>query len=189
MPPRGPLKWRWLTEMLAKLSKAAGILSPDGSVQINPTTGGVTLRATSAPSVMLEIESLGNNRFKTPELYIEVDDITFSSLILEEEIKTIFPGQLLCIRVEYSLTTETGNAVPRFFTQLTFDDIEGSVEVSLATISPGVLPLAEAASPQGPLSGLVYIPIAVHDQSLVVLARSFVFRLKLYHGQHQFSDL
>jgi hypothetical protein len=188
MPPRGPLKWRWLTEMLAKLSKAAGILSPDGSVQINPTTGGVTLYTPpTATTAFLAIEQLGPTSFKVPELTVDVAFISSHTLI--EQVITVPQDRLLCIAVEYSLTSLAWDEAPNFNTAVLLEDIDPPVSVSLQAVNRSTFEAAQAALPRfGSAGGLVYIPIAVHEQRFVVLASaSTAFSVSLFQGQHQFT--
>jgi hypothetical protein len=185
MPPRGPLKWRWLTEMLAKLSKAAGILSPDGSVQINPTTGGVTLYTPPPVSTLLKIEGLERDQYRVPELLLSIDDI--SDHTLSEQIITVLPGQLLCIAVTYALTEEAGEDVARMGTRFVASDIAGTPSVALVAISRAELESAQAARPMGDSSGVIYIPLAVQENGLVVLHQFSGFLLELGHGFFTFS--
>ena len=185
MPPRGPLKWRWLTEMLAKLSKAAGILSPDGSVQINPTTGGVTLYTPPSVSTLLKIESLERDQYRVPELLLSIDEV--SDHTLSQQIITVLPGQFLCISVAYSLTTEAAEQAARMGSFFVASEIAGTPTVTLAAISRSALESAQAARPMGASSGQIYIPLAVQDNGLVVLTEDSGFLLELRHGTFTFT--
>jgi hypothetical protein len=186
MPPRGPLKWRWLTEMLTKLSKAAGILSPDGSVQINPTTGGVTLYTPPKPSTGLDIRPVTDDVWEVPALTVDIEFIEFFELPKQTVI--IQKNQFLCVKVEYHLNP-TAMALPAIFRNSVFlSDLVGSPDVSLVSISQTTLTAAQAAAPGGGSSqGIIYIPLAVREGSLAVLWRADNVALSIFHGQFKFS--
>jgi hypothetical protein len=174
--------------MLTKLSKAAGILSPDGSVQINPTTGGVTLYTPpTATTAFLDIQQLGPTLFKVPQLTLDVAFISFHTLI--EQVITVQQDRLLCIAVEYSLTSLAWDQAPNFNTAVFLADVDGALSVELVAVTRSTFQSAQAATPRlGSAAGTVYIPIAVHEQGLQVLVgTSAAFALSLFHGQHRFS--
>jgi|694.fasta_scaffold02660_22 hypothetical protein len=165
MPPRGPLKWRWLTEMLTKLSKAAGILSPDGSVQINPTTGGVTLYTPpTATTGRIDIRPVGSDRYRVPALTF-FDGIDFSE-IGEQEV-TLRENEILCLRYAYTLALfQNPDAEP----------------VTLVSISVSDLEYATTAKPtnETPVAGLIYIPLAMRQDGFVIFAKQTTISLDNY---------
>ena len=159
MPPRGPLKWRWLTEMLAKLSKAAGILSPDGSVQINPTTGGVTLYTPAQPRVRIDIKRLGKNLYEVPDLFVVIELQGFD---IPPTVVSVPNNYLVCIKIDFPLP-------------VTFENIASS-ELSVVVIPISQLSSADAGA------GLIYIPLAINENGFTPLAQGPVFSVFLYSG-------
>jgi hypothetical protein len=156
MPPRGPLKWRWLTEMMTKLSRAAGILSPDGSVRINPTTGGVTLYTPpAAASAYIDIRPVGNNRYRVPALTF-FDGSGFWEF--EEQEVTLLENQILCLKVDYRAAVLQPNLMD---------------SVTLVSITVTQLESATTAAPIAAtyVAGVIYIPLAMRQGGFVVFPK------------------
>jgi hypothetical protein len=143
--------------MLTKLSKAAGILSPDGSVQINPTTGGVTLYTPpAAASDRIDIRPLGNNRYRVPALSLFIPPS--SDYDFPEQVVILPDDRLLCFRIAYQAAVLA-------------DIVVDSVTIEAITVTQ--LELATTAQPTDGdfVSGLIYIPLAMRQGGFVVFPR------------------
>ena len=157
-PPKGPIRWRWVTSAFASLLRAAGIISPDESVNIDATTGGFTLSQNppATTDTRIDIKSVGQDRYRVPAMSLFVPPV--DSFQFEEQEVTIRQGEILCFRVSY--------------TRGLFQDIEVD-PVTLESISVAQLELAETAKPtnETPVSGLIYVPLALRQNGLVVYPR------------------
>jgi hypothetical protein len=157
-PPKGPIRWRWVTKAFASLLRAAGIISTDESVNIDATTGGFTLsqNAPATTDARIDIKSLGQDRYRVPVMSLFVPPVEFFEF--EEQEVTIRQGEILCFRVSYMLGL--------------FQDIDID-SVRLESVSVAQFESAETAKPtnETPVFGLIYVPLALRQNGLVVYPR------------------
>jgi hypothetical protein len=159
-PPKGPIKWRWVTSAFASLLRAAGIISPDESVNIDATTGGFTLSQNNQPTVVrTDIKSVGGNLYEIPDLFVVIELQGFD---IPSTVVSVPNGYFVCIKIDLLLP-------------VTFENIANS-EVTVAVIPISQLSLADAGA------GLIYIPLAVNDNGFTPLAQGEVFGVFLYSG-------
>jgi hypothetical protein len=153
-PPKGPIRWRWVTKAFASLLRAAGIISPDESVNIDATTGGFTLsqNAPATTDTRIDIKSVGQDRYRVPAMSLFVPPVLFE---FEEQEVTIRQGEILCFRVSYK---------DGIFAD---DEIDS---VTLKSISVAQFESAETAKPTDEtlVSGLINVPLALRQNGLVV---------------------
>jgi hypothetical protein len=163
-PPKGPIRWRWVTSAFASLLRAAGIISPDESVNIDSTTGGFTLSQNNQPTVVrTDIKNLYGNTYQIPDLFVVIE---LQSFDIPSTVVSVPNGYFVCIKIENNLPFDVTN-IP-------------SSEVSIAVIPISALSLARCDIPDA--IGIIYIPLAVNDNGFTPLAQGESFGVFLYSG-------
>jgi hypothetical protein len=159
-PPKGPIRWRWVTKAFASLLRAAGIISPDESVNIDATTGGFTLSQNNPPTVVrIDIKNLYENTYQIPDLFVVIELQGFD---IPSTVVSVPNGHFVCIKIDLLLP-------------VTFENIASS-ELSVVVIPISQLSFADARA------GLIYIPLAVNDNGFTPLAQGDAFGVFLYSG-------
>ena len=199
-PPPGPIRWRWVTKAFASLLRAAGIISPDESVNIDATTGGFTLSQKQQSTNRIRITSLPNfNTFEVPELNFDINNI--DSYTIPKQTIFVPDGYFLCAKIEYELNSAAMDKTPIFSSLILLEDI-ADLTVTLEAITILSIDQGKAASPGGKKRGIIYIPLAVKNGSLIPLVNgqsyrendqselvySANFEVTIYHGAFKFRD-
>ena len=160
-PPPGPIRWRWVTAAFASLLRAARIISPDESVNIDATTGGFTLSQNAPPTtVRIDIKNVSGNLYEIPDLFVTIEGYG-SGYDIPSTIVSVPNGYFVVIKIEDYLP-------------LTVSD----PQLSVVVIPISQLPNADAFAG----AGLIYIPLAVNDNGFTPLAQSEVFGVYFSSG-------
>lgn len=190
LPPRGPVKWGWLTRMIEKIARRAGVVSPDNSVQINRTTGGITISprrtATPAPEVPpnWSVTSEGGYYSCTGgTLNINaIDSVTIADAFL-----AVPAGYVVCVRFEAALNDPT--LTPRFWESMADYTISATAPPALVAVSINTIREAQFWLPDTRTTGLIYIPIArITPDGAVEQLKNLNFEIVLYL-RHQDFDI
>ena len=185
-PPKGPIRWRWVTAAFTSLLRAARIISPDELVNIDATTGGFTLSQKQQSTNRIRITSLpGFNIFEVPELNFDINYI--DSYTIPKQSIFVPDGYLLCAQIEYELNSAAMDKTPIFSSPILLEDI-ADLTVTLEAITILSIDQGKAASPGGEKRGIIYIPLAVKNGSLLPLVRGQSFEVTIYHGAFKFRD-
>lgn len=188
-PPPGPIRWRWVTAAFASLLRAARIISPDESVNIDATTGGFTLSQKEQPiTPRIKILTVGDDLYETPEISV---NITLVGLFYLPVQTVAIPNNcLLCIKIQYTLETDAMENPPFFGGRIDSSEISGSASVELSVIAISNLSSAQAAIPTtGPARGEIYIPIAINENGFSPLVASADFTVDVYEGAFTFATI
>ena len=157
-PPPGPIRWRWVTKAFASLLRAARIISPDESVNIDATTGGFSLSQNAPPTTdtRIDIKNIDGDIYEVPALSLFV--VTGGFFELAAQSVTIRQDQILCLRYAYTYG---------LFQSLADES------VTLVSITASQLESATIAKPtdETPVAGLIYIPIAIRQNGFVVFPK------------------
>jgi hypothetical protein len=181
-PPKGPIRWRWVTSAFASLLRAAGIISPDESVNIDATTGGFTLAQKKQTINQIKIKSVGYNLFEVPELSVIIG---FSVFTVEKKSISVPDGHLLCAKIDYTLNTTAMDKTAIYSSGIFSSDIDW-ITVTLASIPVGNIADARAAIPGSFSNGIIYLPLAINDGGFTILATGATFQVTIYHGAFKF---
>lgn len=160
LPPRGPAQWRWLDKMFTRIARAARVISPDDSVTISPTTGGLSLA--SQP-----IASVGNTTWRvknasTPGSY----DVTGGTITINAVADTVIAdatlasayGDFICLKLDFDSSGATPPA--RFFTSLV-DGADINLSASaIVSVTEAVMEAAQFNLVGVRTTGTIYIPLA-----------------------------
>jgi hypothetical protein len=180
LPPRGPAKWRWLSSIIEKISRAANLISPNDSVVISDTPSGLNLRtpgqaaydeasAWAAVQYGNELRVIGGD--------IEIDTIgTFTIPGIAFNAPTAF--RVLTIRVDLALTAAGELLTPRAWEPLTEFTVSA---VTMELVSRETLEAARSVLPGSRNSGTIYIAIATFTPFQQVMQYGYTPRLFLYH--------
>jgi hypothetical protein len=185
-PPKGPIRWRWVTSAFASLLRAAGIISPDESVNIDATTGGFTLSQDTPPSSAgIEIKDLGEGIYEVPE--ISVTASALDSVTIPKQKIAIPTQHILCVKIEYQLAGFVMDQPAIFSQNLASGDINGTGSITLVAVPISGLSSAQAAIPGVSASGTIYLPIAANEAQFRVFVNSTTFQVIIYHGGFTFN--
>lgn len=182
LPPRGPLKWRWLTRMINKLATAAGIISPEQTIAINPTTGGLTLSTIQSTSTTGAewTADIVNNRWlvKGGTIYIN----SYPPIVVPDVTISPDDGQLVCVEVAFTLSASGYNLTPIFAELLASGDINGTPTAEIKAVSPSTFAAAQSCLPGSRSDGLILIPLLISKNGAPrQIAPSRSFYLTIYH--------
>jgi len=190
LPPRGPVKWGWLTRMIEKIARRAGVVSPDDSVQISRTHGGITISPrrtiTPVPDGSLDwsvTKQGGYYACKGGTLNINaVDPVTVADAFLG-----VPGGDFVCVRFEAALNDPT--ITPRFWESMTDYTISATAPPALVAVSINTIREAQFWLPGTRTTGLIYIPIArITPDGAVEQLKNLNFEIVLYL-RHQDFDI
>ncbi len=185
-PPPGPIRWRWVTAAFASLLRAARIISPDESVNIDATTGGFTLSQDTPPlSAGIEIKDLGEGIYEVPE--ISVSASALDSVTIPTQAIAIPSQHILCVKIQYELTSFVMSQPAIFSQNLASGDINGTGSITLAAVPVSEISSAQAAIPGSSASGTIYLPIAANETQFRVFVNSTTFQVIIYHGGFTFN--
>jgi hypothetical protein len=185
-PPKGPIRWRWVTKAFASLLRAAGIISPDESVNIDATTGGFTLSQDTPPSSAgLEIKDSGGGIYEVPEISVTASALAAATIPAQS---IAIPSQhILCVKIEYQLAGFVMDQPAIFSQNLASGDINGTGSITLAAVPVSEISSAQAAIPGSSASGTIYLPIAANEAQFRVFVNSTTFQVIIYHGGFTFN--
>lgn len=190
LPPRGPVKWRWLTKMIEQITKRAGVVSPDDSVQISPTHGGITIsppRTTTPPPdepFDWSVEQIGGfYSCKGGTLNINaLDPVTIPDAFL-----SVNRGDFICVLFVAALNDPT--ITPRFWDGMGDYTISADPAPALVSASPATIQGARFWLPGTRTTGTIYIPIArIAPDGAVEQFKNPGFEIVLYL-RHQDFDI
>lgn len=120
LPPRGPAKWGWVQTMMSKIARARGVMSPDHSISVSPSTGGLTLR--SAGGAVESSADLPTDPFQCAKSgssvaivggRVRFNSDSGSDLTLADDVLSAGSSQIICVRVPLSLTAAGQVLTPR----------------------------------------------------------------------------
>lgn len=180
LPPKGPLKWRWLSSIIEKIARAASLISPNDSVIIAPTASGLSLRtpgqaafdagsAWAASQIGSEWTMRGGD--------VEVSGIGTYTVPL---LRFFNPSVLsfAAIRIDLSLTPAGIALTPRAWEPLSDVTVDS---VTLGVVTRTTLEAARSVLPGTRTTGTIYIPIATITPFQQILAYGYTPRVFLYH--------
>lgn len=166
LPPRGPLKWRWLTAMLTKLGRAAALLSPDQSIAVKPSLNELVLtRRNQAPETNpaynpWRVIKTGSSLYHVDGGEIKVNG---TNKFPADADLTIQPRdtRLVVVKVSLDLTASGDAVTPRF--NGTFSGAELTVvgTPTIETITFEQLENARSVLPGVRSEGVIYVPLAI----------------------------
>lgn len=144
LPPRGPARWGWAQKMMTAISRARGVLSPDESIVVNPSTGTLTLARPYEPSGEdpnypdpFRVRSEGTaNRYT-----VSAGTVYFNSgdpVTIPASVLSVFDESLIVIRAPLLLTGAGSALTPRHWGTLTWTtevDLSDDVAFDSATLA------------------------------------------------------
>ena len=161
LPPRGPLKWGWLAMILTKLARAAGLISPDDSVEIAPTATGLAVRADVSSSAFEESTlpwGLTTNANGT--VTVKGGDLVVTNVgtyAVGDASLSITNADFIAIRIDLALDAAGLLLTPRFWSGLI--EVTISPDPYLVAISTATLEAARSVMPGLRTTGTIYIPV------------------------------
>lgn len=189
LPPRGPVKWRWLTRMIEQITRRAGIVSPDDSVQISPTHGGITISprrtTTPAPAEPLDWSVTPNGGYyscRGGTLNINaLDPVTIPDTLLGVTV-----GDFVCVLFVASLNDPS--LTPRFWEEMGDYTISADPAPALVSASPAAIQRAGFWLPGTLNTCAIYLPIArITPDGSVEQIKNPGFELVLYLRHQEFD--
>lgn len=190
----GLAKWGWVRKIASRIARQAGIVSPDGSVEIDPRTGGTTLRRrketrqTEVVYPKFWVEPYGGGyRCRGGRLYFGVDYLDFPSSYVG-----FGTGVYVVARVSLILTGAVlVESFPEAYTWTTDILVDTTVRIPYGFELVTALQLADYNYPHlgGSSRGEIAIPVAWVEAGAVT---PFWWSLNdidvsLYHGFYTFQ--
>lgn len=175
--------------MISQITKRAGVVSPDDSLQINRTTGGISIspRRTTTPPPATHLdwsvtESGGFYSCKGGIISVNaLDPVTVPDAFISAQ-----PGDFICVLFVASLNDPS--ITPRFWESMGDYTLSADPAPSLVAASRAIIQDARFWLPGTRTTGIIYIPIArITSAGAVEQIKNPNFELVIYLRHQEFD--